>query len=107
MFRVAILGTDRESEHVRRIVENVYNPAVTAGTGGEPIKVDAYVGGVSNGSLVKDGLAILTLQQYAALYHSGTLQALLTPREALRAGAIAPPDSATRCIRSAAGRYCQ
>ena len=95
MFRVAILGTDRESEHVRRIVENVYNPAVTAGTGGEPIKVDAYVGGVSNGSLVKDGLAILTLQQYAARYHSGTLQALLTPREALR-GQIWPALSRLR-----------
>lgn len=55
MFHAAILGTSRYSENVRRIIEDIYNPAVAARMGGEPIHIDAYVGGGDTSSLKKDG----------------------------------------------------
>ena len=81
-MNVAILGANEVSQAVAKIIEDAYNPWLEKNFfGTTPINVAAYTlgGGITHFSI--GDKAVLSLEQFVALYHKKVIQKIIFPRE--------------------------
>lgn len=80
MFRVAVYGTGQVGTIMRCVIEDGYTK-VAQKHGGEGMEVAAFVADQGEQAPVVDGIAVLDLPRFHALYAKGLLQGLVLPRE--------------------------
>ena len=78
-MNVAILGTEQASQVVSEIIEQRYNLLLEK-QGVEQLNVVAYVLNKSEVSVIDDK-AVLTFEQFAALYRKKVIDVIIFPRE--------------------------
>ena len=82
-MNVAILETGKESQTTAEILENDYTPWLEKIFDKEPLKVVAYVSEKIDSPVI-DGKDIMTLKQFATLYHKREIEKVIFPHEVYR-----------------------
>ena len=81
-MNVAIVGANKFSQATAKIIEDTYNPWLEKNFfGGTPVNVVAYTlgGGITRSSI--GDKALLSLEQFAALYRRKVIHKIIFPRE--------------------------
>ncbi|MBQ7630072.1 MAG: radical SAM protein [Selenomonadaceae bacterium] len=83
-MNVAILGRTQKSQMLAKIIEDGYNPWLERKFNKIPLNVVAYVSKNLNPSVIGDK-AVLSMEQFAALYNKKLIDKIIFPREVYEA----------------------